>query len=116
MRLYVTTPSPYARKAWAAVLELGLSERVEITELPARMPAVPKPDLDAVNPLGKVPALITDAGELIVDSPVIVAFLNELAGAGLIPSGPERWRSLTAGAGRRLHGRGCGDPGRATEG
>jgi glutathione S-transferase len=95
MRLYVTRPSPYARKAWAAVLELGLAERVEIIELPARMPAVPKPDLDAVNPLGKVPALITDEGDLIADSPVILAFLNELAGGHLIPSGPERWRSLT---------------------
>jgi glutathione S-transferase len=95
MRLYVTRPSPYARKAWAAVLELGLAERVEIIELPARMPAVPKPDLDAVNPLGKVPALITNEGDLIADSPVIVAFLDERAGGGLIPSGPQRWRSLT---------------------
>ena len=38
MRLYVTKPSPYARKAWAAVLELGLQDQVAITQLPARMP------------------------------------------------------------------------------
>ena len=95
MRLYVTKPSPYARKAWAAVLELGLGDRVEIVELPARMPTVPKPDLDIVNPLGKVPALITHDGELIADSPVILAYLDELAGSRLIPAGPERWRVLT---------------------
>jgi glutathione S-transferase len=95
LRLYVTRPSPYARKAWAAVLELGLAGQVEIIELPGRMPTVPKPDLDAVNPLGKVPALITDEGELIADSPVIVAFLDDLAGGRLIPPAPGRWRSLT---------------------
>ena len=95
MRLYVTKPSPYARKAWVALLELGLKYRVEIVELPARMPTVPKPDLEAVNPLGKVPCLVTDDGDLIADSPVIVAFLDHLAGGGLIPPEPERWRALT---------------------
>jgi glutathione S-transferase len=95
MQLFVTKPSPYARKAWAAVIELGLEDRVEITELPARMPTVPKPELEAVNPLGKVPALITDAGELIADSPVIVAYLDAVAGGKLIPEGADRWRVLT---------------------
>jgi glutathione S-transferase len=95
MRLYVTKPSPYARKAWAAVLELGLQERVEVVTLEARMPTTPKPDLEPLNPLGKVPALVTDDGQLILDSPVIVAFLDELAGGRLIPSGPDRWRALT---------------------
>jgi glutathione S-transferase len=78
-----------------AVLELGLESRVEIVELPARMPTVPKPDLEAVNPLGKVPSLLTDEGDLIADSPVIVAYLNHLAGGHLIPPEPERWRALT---------------------
>ena len=95
MRLFVTKPSPYARQAWVAVLELGLNDRVEIVELPARMPTVPKPDLEAVNPLGKVPSLVTDDGSLIADSPVIVAYLNPLARGRLIPRGPERWRALT---------------------
>ena len=95
MRLFVTKPSPYARKAWSAVLELGLQDRVEIVELPARMPTVPKPELEAVNPLGKVPALATGHGELIADSPVIVACLDALAGGRLIPAGEARWRALT---------------------
>jgi glutathione S-transferase len=95
MRLYVTNPSPYARKTWAAVGELGLETRVHVIELPARMHTAPKPDLEAVNPLGKVPALVTDEGELIADSPVIIAYLDELSNGGLIPRGPDRWRALT---------------------
>ena len=95
MQLYVSKPSPYARKAWAAVHELGLADRVAIVELPGRMPTVAKPDLDAVNPLGKVPALVTAAGELICDSPVIVAYLDALAGHRLIPADADRWSALT---------------------
>jgi len=95
MRLFVARPSPYARKAWSAVLALGLEQRVGIVELPARMPTVPKPELEAVNPLGKVPALALDDGSTIVDSPVIVAWLDQLAGGGLIPAGTARWRALT---------------------
>ncbi|MDP8994517.1 MAG: glutathione S-transferase N-terminal domain-containing protein [Pseudomonadota bacterium] len=95
MRLFVTKPSPYARKAWAAVHELGLERRCEIVELPARMPTVPKPELDAVNPLGKVPTLVTDEGRFVVDSPVIVAYLDALAGGRLIPAGDARWPVLT---------------------
>ncbi len=96
MRLYVTKPSPYARKAWAAAIELGLDRDIEIVELEARLAVTPKPDLEPINPLGKVPALVTDDGHLILDSPVIVAFLDEQAGGGgLIPRGADRWRALT---------------------
>lgn len=95
MRLFVTRPSPYARKAWAAVHELGLEERVEIAVLPPRMPQVAKPDLEAENPLGKVPVLVLDDGRFIADSPVILAYLNELAGGSLIPSGELKWQALT---------------------
>jgi glutathione S-transferase len=95
MRLFVTRPSPFARKAWAAMLELGLESRIELVALPPRMPKVAKPDLEAVNPLGKVPALAAGNGKLIVDSRVIVRYFEELSGGGLIPSGEERWRALT---------------------
>jgi glutathione S-transferase len=95
MRLFVTRPSPFARKAWSAMLELGLESRVELVILPPRMPKVAKPDLEAVNPLGKVPALLADDGTLIADSRVIVRHFEELTGGGLIPSGDARWRALT---------------------
>lgn len=95
MRLYVTKPSPYARKTRAAVHELGLERRVEIVELPGRLPTVAKPDLDPLNPLGKVPTLMTDDGDLVCDSPVIVAYLDSLVGGRLVPAGADRWRALT---------------------
>ena len=95
MRLLVTRASPYARKTRAAVLELGLADRVEMVELPVRLPQDSKPDVEAVNPLGKIPVLALDDGRLIADSPVIVAYLDALAGGGLIPGGEDRWRALT---------------------
>lgn len=97
MKLLITRPSPYARKCWAAVLELGLGERVAIEELPARMPTMPKPDLEAVNPLGKVPTLVREGAHPIVDSRTIVQFLDALAGGGLLvpPAGEARWSALT---------------------
>jgi len=95
LKLFVTRPSPFARKAWAAVLELGMERQVEIVELPARMPKIAKPDLEAVNPLGKVPSLLRDDGTLLVDSRVIIGFLDSSSGGGLIPTGDARWPALT---------------------
>lgn len=95
MKLLVTRASPYARKTRAAVVELGLDDEVDIVEVPIRLPQDSKPDVEAVNPLGKIPVLGLDDGRLIADSPVIVAFLNDLAGGTLIPSGEDKWRVLT---------------------
>ena len=52
--------------------------------------------MQAANPLGKVPALVTDEGRAIFDSPVICAYLDSLASEpALIPDGPKRWTVLT---------------------
>lgn len=95
MRLLVTRASPYARKTRAAVIELGLEERVQVVEVPIRLPQQAKPDVEAANPLGKIPVLVLADGQLIADSPVILAYLDELAGGGLIPAGEDKWRALT---------------------
>ena len=95
MRLLVTTASPYARKVRAAVIELGLEDRVAVEFVPIRTPQQAKPDVEALNPLGKIPALILADGSLIADSPVIVAYLDAQAGGGLIPSGEGKWQALT---------------------
>ena len=95
MRLLVTTASPYARKVRAAVIELGLEEQVAIEFVPIRTPKQAKPDVEALNPLGKIPALILADGSLIADSPVILAYLDAQAGGGLIPSGEDKWQALT---------------------
>src|SRR5262245_15572140 len=50
------------------------------------------------NPLGRVPALVTDSGERIAESGAILDYFDELAGPerALLPrSGPERRRALS---------------------
>ena len=53
-------------------------------------------DLIAANPLGKVPTLVLDNGDIIVDSPVIAEYLDSVNDKPvLIPrSGKERFRIL----------------------
>ena len=53
--------------------------------------------LRQINPLGRIPSLVLDDGEIIIDSGAILDFLDELAGPAraLLPrSGPERRRAL----------------------
>ena len=56
----------------------------------------PETDIGTDNPLGKVPALLTDEGALLCDSPLICAYLDSRHdGPRLIPpEGPERWQAL----------------------
>ena len=95
MKLYFSPASPYARKVRISALELGLSERIEL--LPVTLsPVSPHAQLREHNPLGKIPALLTDSGEALYDSPVICEYLDALAGGGRLwpPAGPGRWQAL----------------------
>ncbi|MGC8521032.1 MAG: glutathione S-transferase [Steroidobacteraceae bacterium] len=96
MKLYFSPASPFARKVRISALELGLAERIELLQI-SLSPVSPHTDLRLHNPLGKIPALITDEGEALYDSPVICEYLDALAGgARLWPAaGPARWRALT---------------------
>jgi glutathione S-transferase len=91
MRLYITYPSPYARKCRIVAREKGLQNRVE--EIAAD-PYASDPALVAANPIAQVPALVTDEGEVFTDSPLICAYLDSLGtGARLIPAeGADHWR------------------------
>lgn len=95
MKLYHSPASPYARKVRSVIDEKDLSAIVEqvVTDASAA-PA----ELVAANPLGKIPALVTDDGFALFDSPVICAYLDaHPAGkaAPLIPaSGAERWQVM----------------------
>lgn len=56
-------------------------------------------ELEAANPLGKVPTLILDDGSSLYDSPVICAYLDTLTPNSFIPeAGPDtgmgRWNAL----------------------
>jgi len=93
MKLRFSPTSPYVRKVSVAAAELGLAGRIERVLTDTRDP---KSGLPQDNPLGKVPALTIDDGEVLYDSPVICEYLDSLhQGPKLFPAtGPARWRAL----------------------
>jgi glutathione S-transferase len=93
MKLAFSTSSPFARKVRIAAIELGLIDKIEFVTTTVA-PAQPNPEYSRLTPLKKLPALMLDNGDVIVDSYVISEYLDELAGGGkLIPaSGPARWK------------------------
>lgn len=96
MKLRYSATSPYVRKVLATAIETGLDSRVE--RVPTD-PWSPETDLPASNPLGKVPALETDDGTILFDSPVICEYLDSLHdGPKLHPEGPARWPALRLAA------------------
>lgn len=94
MKLMHAALSPFVRKVRIAAMELGLNDRIELVPI-VSSPVAMNPELTKLNPLGKLPALVTDDGDLLFDSPVIVDYLDALAGGGkIIPAkGAERWRA-----------------------
>lgn len=93
MKLHWTPTSPYVRKVMVAAYETGLDGRIERIET-SFWP--PDPGYAKINPLGKVPALVTDAGQALFDSGVICEYLDSLHhGTKLFPpAGETRWRAL----------------------
>lgn len=101
MKLYITAPSPFARKCRIVAREKGL--RVE--EIFAD-PYSNAPEILAANPVAQVPVLIARDGQPITDSPFICEYLDDIGeGPRLLPaSGPERLavRRLETTAGAAL--------------
>lgn len=98
MNLYLTMNSPYARKVRMVACELGLESSIHLNEVNPRDPAG---GLWSLNPLGKVPVLVTESGNEIYDSPVICEYLISLThDQTLIPTDNQealwRVRTLTA--------------------
>ena len=94
MRLWQNPASPFARKVRIVVRELGLTARVEEIAT-AVSPVSPNADLAKQNPLVKIPALLTDTGEVLYDSSVICEYLDaQHGGARIIPDGAARWNAL----------------------
>lgn len=85
MKLYITTPSPYARKCRIVAREKGIA----LDEI-AVDPYANAPELLASNPLVQVPTLIAADGQPLNDSPVICEYLDTLgSGPRLLPEGGE---------------------------
>jgi glutathione S-transferase len=92
MKLFCSHTSPYARKVRVAIHELGLHEQVEEALVD---PFSPPPDLLAANPLSKIPTLITDRGEALPDSRLILDYLaHRKTGLASISRGARRWEIL----------------------
>lgn len=93
MQLYHAAVSPFARKVRVLVREKGLLGRVE--EISVNPLGNPK-ELQAVNPLGKIPALVLSDGCALFDSPVICEYLDTISGAPrfLPKEGERRWQVL----------------------
>jgi glutathione S-transferase len=99
MKLLYSTTSPYARKVRIVAAEKKLELDVVTSD-----PWVVNPELIAANPLGKVPALITDDGWSLFDSRVIVEYLDGLSPVHrLIPDNlreriaVKRWEAMADG-------------------
>lgn len=103
MKLHWSPRSPFVRKVMIVLHETGLTPEVELSR---NAVAVQMPTPAAVladNPLGKIPALVTDDGQRLIDSRVICEYLDLRAGAGLFPADPRQrvahltWQALADG-------------------
>ena len=95
MKLTFSPASPFARKVRIAAIETGLIDKIEF--VPATVaPGQANDEYSRITPLKKLPVLILDNGDVILDSYVIVEYLDELAGGKLIPGhGSKRWKVKT---------------------
>jgi glutathione S-transferase len=95
MKLHWSPRSPFVRKVMIAARELAVVDRIRTIRSVATM-TQPNPAIMADNPLSKIPTLVLDDGTVIVDSAVIVEYLDAMSGNRLIPAaGPERWVALS---------------------
>jgi len=94
MKLLYSPLSPFVRKVMIVAIEHGLDGRIEKVAS-ATNPSVPNPEIAKHNPLMKIPALVTDDGLELIESKVIVQYLDGLGGGKLIPAGGKaRWKAL----------------------
>jgi len=91
MKLAYSPASPYVRKVMACAIVRGIEGQIEQWVVPTV-----DPSLIPVNPLSKVPSLVTDDGMSLYDSPVICEYLDSIGSAAkLFPApGPARWNAL----------------------
>ena len=81
MILRSSPPSPFGRKVKIAASVLGLTDKIEVQKSDT---SDPNDSVRRQNPIGKIPVLITEDGQAIYDSPVILEYLDHVAGGGRI--------------------------------
>ncbi len=107
MKLLYSPASPFARMCLVTAHEVGIADNLQVEHLQGVLPTVAHPDLTKVNPLGRIPTLVTDHGHALHDSRVICEYLCHHAGdKKLLPDEPvKRFRVLTI----QSLGQGMGD-------
>jgi glutathione S-transferase len=95
MILHYSPRSPFVRKVMVVLHETGQLDRVEKVRSVTSM-LRPNLPLMQYNPWSKIPTLVTDDGQVLLDSDVIMEYLDSLhAGAKLHPpAGDARWQAL----------------------
>lgn len=78
MTLYGSTTSPYVRLCRLVIAHHGLEEAVTLQPIDTE---AERAALREKNPLGKIPLLEIEGGEMIYDSPVICDYLDNLGQA-----------------------------------
>ena len=91
MKLYYSDTSPYSRMVILVARLLSIELELEKVN-----PHVEPAELVAKNPLSKIPVLVLNDGEKIVDSELICKYLNENFAGDLFPVHLERRQRLGA--------------------
>ena len=73
MKLIIATPSPFARKVRVILREKGI-DCEEVIDIPWNKNTI----TDGLNPLGKIPILLSDGIEPVFDSKNIVEYLEQM--------------------------------------
>ncbi len=97
MKLHHNPASPFVRMVTVTAHELNISDQIELIDTGVFLPDRVNDAVAADNPLGKIPALVTDHGTALYDSRVICEYLCHHAGdKQLLPDEPvSRFRILT---------------------
>ncbi|MEJ2432293.1 MAG: glutathione S-transferase family protein [Pseudolabrys sp.] len=88
MILRFSPSSPFVRKVRLAAGLLGLDDKITLRPVDLNDAA---DSIRTQNPLGKIPALVLDDGDVLYDSRVILESLDHLAGGGrILPREPDK--------------------------
>lgn len=90
MKLITAAASPFVRKVRVLILELGLQDAVTLEDPGPVTPVSSNAALNAINPLGMIPALEMNDGDSLYDSRVICEYLNQIADGPFFPTNPTR--------------------------
>ena len=98
MKLLSNPLSPYGRKVKIAIAMKGLGDKIEVLHIDTN--ALVNPQINAANPLAKIPALLVDGDTAVFDSHVICEYLDSLTPTPVLfpKGGAERIKTLTLGS------------------